>query len=183
MVIDGDGGGPSNAGQISANHQNDTEFAERVREAQDDGNDDTGQRERKDYLRKGAEAAGTENGGGIEEATVDRFEGGDERLHGKGKTVEHGGEHEAREGEGEPVAEQSLGDFSNGTVRAHGDEGIEAENGGREDERKGDDSLEQEFAAPIPESQPVSDRQPDEQQNRGDAGGETEREKKRLHVS
>lgn len=69
-VVDVDGDGAGDAGEIAANHENYAEFAEGVSEAEDNGGEQAGKRERQDYAEKSACGTGTENDGGVEEAAV-----------------------------------------------------------------------------------------------------------------
>ena len=81
VVVDGDGDGASGAGKISANHEDDAEFAESVGEGENDRGDYSGSRKRKNDLAKCAPRVCAEDAGGGEEFWVEAFESGDEWLN------------------------------------------------------------------------------------------------------
>ena len=81
VVVDGDGDGASGAGKISANHEDDAEFAESVSEGENDRGNYAGERKRKNDLAKRARRVCTEDARGGEEFWVEAFESGDEWLN------------------------------------------------------------------------------------------------------
>jgi len=102
-----------------------------VSEGENDGGDYAGERKRKNDLAKRAPRVCAEDARGGEEFWVEAFEEGDEWLYAERKAVEDAGDDEAAEGESERVAEEGEPEFAERSARAHGDEEIETEDGGR----------------------------------------------------
>jgi len=98
-----------------------------------------------------------EDARGGEEFWVEAFEEGDEWLYAERKAVEDAGDDEAAEGESERVAEEGEPEFAERSARAHGDEEIETEDGGRrrEEERR---RLRLEILAEFGKGEPVGER-------------------------
>ena len=181
-VVDIDGDRSGDSGKITADHQHDAEFAERVRKAEHQRSEKAGPREREDDAEKCAGAIRAEDGGGIEQASIERFKGSDERLHGKWQAVEHGGEHESGKGKGERMAEKQLPKFTKRAARTHSNERVKPEDGRREHEWQRDDGFEQKFSAPHAEGQTVRERKSEHKKKEGDSRGEAEREEECFDV-
>jgi len=145
MIVNGNGDGARGAGKISANHEDDAKFAERVGKRKDDSGDYAGERKRKNDLAERAHRIGTEDVGGGEKFWIEALEGCDEWLDAERKTVEHAGDDEAGESEGERVAEKCEPESAERTARSHGDEKIKAEDGWRKNERESYDGFDEEF--------------------------------------
>ena len=79
------------------------------------------------------------------------------------------------------MAEKSDPEFAERAARAHGDEEIETEDSGRENERESDDSFDEEFRSKIGKCQPIGERGREDKKNRGDEEGEAEGEEKFGH--
>src|SRR5437660_734120 len=181
-VVDVDGDRAGDAREIATDHEDDAEFAECVRKAEDQRGKNAGPGKRQDDASEGARAIRAEDSGGVEQAAIERFKGSDERLHGERKTIEHGGEHEPSEGKSERMAEERLPQFSKRSSRPHGYQRIETENGGRKHERKSDNGFDEEFPAPSAEGEAVSQRKREHLKKNGYSGGETQGEKQRFGV-
>lgn len=181
VIVDGDGDGARGTGKISANHEDNTEFAESVSEGQDDGGNYARQRKRKNDLAEGAPGICAEDAGRGKELWVEAPERGDEGLDAKWKAVENAGDDESGESERELVTEEGEPEFAERAARSHGDEEIKAENGGWENERESDDGFDEKFGAKFGEREPVGERSREEQKNRGDQEGEAEREEEFGH--
>src|ERR1700691_4590432 len=63
LVVDGNGEGAGGAGDVAADHEDDTEFTDRVREAESRGGDDGVRGERQEKRGKRGEGTGPEEGG------------------------------------------------------------------------------------------------------------------------
>ena len=181
VVVDGDGDGARGAGKISANHEDDAKFTERVGKRKNGGGDYTGKRKRKNDLAERAPSICTEDARGGEEFWIEAFEGGDEWLNAEWKTVENAGDDEAGESEGERATEEREPEFAERSARAHGDEKIKAEDGWRKNEREGYDGFDEEFCGKFGEGKPVGERRGEDEKNRGDKEREAEGEEEFGH--
>ena len=66
-------------------------------------------------------------------------------------------------------------------MRAQGDEQIETEDGGRQDERQGHQTFEEKLAAPAGAGNPIGQRRAEQQQYDGDATGKANGEPESFH--
>jgi len=181
MIVNGNGDGARGAGKISANHEDDAEFAEGVSESENDGGDYAGERKRKNDLAERTPWISTEDARGGEEFWIEAFKRGDERLDAERKAVENAGDDEAGESESERVTEESEPEFAERAARAHGDEEIEAEDGGRKDERESDDGFDKKLCSKLGEGEPVGERSGENEKNRGDEEGQAKGEEEFGH--
>src|ERR1700730_14220209 len=87
-VVNVDGDRACDSGKVAANHEDDAELAERVCKAEHQRREHAGPGKRKEHAEESARAIRAEDGGGVEQAAIERLKGSDERLHGEGKTVQ-----------------------------------------------------------------------------------------------
>ncbi len=178
LVEEGDGEGSCEAGDVTAEHEDDAELAECVGEGEYGGGEEGGFGERKDDAPEDGEWGCSEDGGGGGECGVYGLEGGDEGLDGEGQAVEHGAEDEAGEGEGEWVSEQGDDGAAECGGGAEADEEIEAEDRWRKDEWEGDGGLQEASGKGVAGGDEGGERCCEqEQEDRGERG-EAEREEK-----
>ena len=119
-----------------------------------------------------------ERRGGLEERPVDGRERGRERLDREREAVEDRGDEKPLEREGEPSAEEGLDGAADRSVRAEEEKDVEAEDGGGEDDRKGDDGLDERLPPGGREREPGGQRKAERDQNgrRGDRELQAEEE-------
>ena len=182
LVVEGDGEGAGGAGDVSAEHEDDAEFADGVGEGEDRRGDERGLRERESDSAEDAERRGAEGGGDFKQGGIDGAEAGDERLHGEGKRIENGADDEPGEGEGERMSEDADDEAAWSGERAERDEKIEAEDGGRQDKRERDDGLGERAERAVAGCDPPGDGQGDGEQQRGGSEREAQREPEGLRV-
>ena len=156
-VEEGDGEGAGVAGDVAAEHEDDAELADGVGKGEEGGGEQGALAERESEGAEDAPRAGAQAGGGFGVAPVDAGEAGDERLDGEGQAVDEGSGDEAGEAKGEGVAEEAREKAAGCGERAEADEEVEAEDGGWEDEREGDQSLDQGAGQAFAARQPPSD--------------------------
>ena len=147
MVVYGDGDGASGSGEIAADHKNDAELAERVGESENQRSEDAGKGKRKHDSPECAPRVRAEDARRGEEFWIEALKGGDQRLNAERKAIENAGDDEAGESESERMAEEREPEFAERASRAHGNEEIKTEDGRRQNERKSDDGLDEEFGA------------------------------------
>ena len=183
MVVDGDGNGAGGPGKISADHKDHAKFAQSVSESENDGRDYTGERKRKSDTTKSAPGTCAENARGGEKFGIETLERGDERLDTERKTVKNACEDKAGKGESECVTEKKEPELAKRAARAHGDEEIKTENGGRQYERKSDNGFDDKFGAEFGKGEPMGYGRGDDEQDRCDKKSEAEGEQEFLHRS
>src|SRR5580700_6366335 len=105
LIVDGDGKGACGAGDIAADHEDDTEFADRVREAEGRSSGEGAQGERQKNFAQDAQWPSAEQTRLFDEGRVDRVESGGERLHSERQAIDYGADDQTGEGEGERMAE------------------------------------------------------------------------------
>ena len=91
-------------------------------------------------------------------------------------SVRRGSKEEAGEAEGEGVAEEAGEEAAGGGERSEADEEVEAEDGGREDEREGDEGLDECAGDAVAAREPPGEGDGEEEQEEGGGGGELEGE-------
>src|SRR5579863_1852422 len=73
-------------------------------------------------------------------------------------------------------------ELAQGSMRAHGQKRVEAENRRRQNQREGNKSFEEKLSAPAREGKRVGDGSSDDEEDGANAKGQPERKKKRLRV-
>ncbi len=170
------------AGNVAADHEDDSEFSDGVGEAERGGGEDGALREREKDFAQDAEAVGAEEMSLFEEGGIDGVESGSEGLDGEGEAVDDGADDESGEGEGEGMAEEVGGGSSEGGAGAEEDEEVEAEDGGREQDGEGGDGFDEGAEARGGGGDPAGDGDGEDEQDRGGDGGEAEGEGEGLEV-
>ncbi len=170
------------AGDVAAEHEDDAELADCVGEGEEGGGEQGAVAERENEGAEDAPGAGAQAGGGFGVAPVDAGEAGDEGLDGEGEAVDEGSGDEAGEAKGEGVAEEAREEAAGCGERAEADQKIEAEDGGWEDEREGDQSLDKGAGEGVAARQPPGDGDREEQKEERGGEGELEGEDEGLRV-
>ncbi len=100
LVIDGDGEGSGDSGDVASDHEDDSELADGVGEGEDGGGEEGHARERERDAAEEGEWRGSEDLCDFECGAVYRSKCDDEGLNGEGQAVDHGADEQAPEGEG-----------------------------------------------------------------------------------
>ena len=79
------------------------------------------------------------------------------------------------------MTEESEPEFAERSTRAHGDEEIKTEDGGREDEWKSDNGFDEKFCAEFGKGEPVGKGRRKNEKNCGDEESEAEGEEEFGH--
>ena len=173
LIVKDDGKRARSAGNVAAEHEDDSKFADSVEKTEYDGSKQRAARERNQDAGDEAHRSGAEKTRGIDKSGVDRSKSGDERLHGEGKAVDDRSDDEAIEGKCERVAEQGGDAATKGGARTEQDEKKKAEHGRRQDHGQGGECLDRgEPSAPAQHNE-RRERHGDSEKNRGGEGGET----------
>ena len=182
LIVEDDGEGAGCAGNVSAEHKDDAELADGVKEAEDDGGEKGAARERDEDGRDKTKRSGAEKTRGVDKSGVDRGEAGDERLDGERKAVNDGADDESIERKCEGVAEEGGDVAANDGAGPEEDEKKEAQDGGRQDHGEGGEGLESGEPAAAAEDKQRRERDGDGEKNGGGDGCETKRESEGLPV-
>ena len=110
------------------------------------------------------------------------FERALKRLHHEGQRIEDGGDDQAAEGKGESVAGNVDPEATQKGRGAEDDEQVEAEHGGRQDERQRRDCLDGGLEARGRRGEPPGDGRPQDEQDDGGDERQMEREPERSEV-
>jgi hypothetical protein len=182
LIVEGDGEGAGGARDVSADHEDDAEFTDGVGKAEGRGGDEGVGGEWEQDAGEDAERAGSEELGLFDEGWLDGAKSCGEGLDGEGETVEDGADDEAGEGEGDGVAEEAGGVASKAGCGAEEDEEVEAEDGGRKQEREGGRGFDEGTPARAGGDDPPGDGYACQEQDERGGGGETEGEPEGLQV-
>ena len=166
LVVNGDGHGPGDAGEIPANHQHHAEFAKRVRKTQDGAGHDPVDRQRHDDAEERAPSRGAQRRGGFEEAG-DR-PGRTPTAIGctaNGRLYRIDARTSASNVKARPWPVHAVQARPRGLCDPMREQHVQSEDRGRQHQREGDDGFDQESSAPPGERQPVRDRQTDHEQD------------------
>ena len=174
LIEDGDGEGSGDAGDVAANHEDDSELADGVGEGEDGGGEKRHARKRQGDAAEDGPGRGSENLCDLDGGAVYGGKGDDQRLQGEGQAVDHGADQQPPESEGEGVADEGDEGSSESGCRAETDEEVEAEHGRREDQRESCDGLHNAATERVAAGDPRGQRGCQQEQAEGGEAGETQ---------
>ncbi len=140
--------------------------------AQHRGGEKTAPRQRHGHREKAVDGGGPQGGGGLQGPFPQGGEGILEGLDHKGQGIEDRAHHQPLEGEGQRMPAHGLQKPPDGPLGAQGDEEVEAQHRGGEDQGKRHQGLYQELEAEAAFGEPPGQGGAEKQEDRGGKPGE-----------
>ena len=176
VIENGDGEHLGLAWDVAADHHHHAEFAHRVGKAEHGRGEITGAGKGQDDQRKGLSKVEAEGISRFERAGADGGKAVAQRLDDEGQRIEHRADDQAREGEGEAASAPERGQPAARTGGAQKDEHIEPQNGWRQNERQGDQRVDDDRPARFRAGQPPGKGRADDHEDEGGDEGQREGE-------
>ena len=129
MFINFDRGDAGAVRDVAANHEDDAEFAECMRERQHDSRHEATRRHRHGDRDKGVDWRGPQAGRGLHGLFDWAFKGGLKRLDHEWERIDHRSDDQTRKGEAQRIASRLHPKSTKPAIRAHRNQQIEAEHG------------------------------------------------------
>ena len=150
-----------------------------MREAEARGGDETARAERQHDRAELVEAAGAQRGGRVQQTTRNALESALQRLHHEGHRVDDRPYHQGAETEGQAFARERFPGAPQRGIRREHQQQVEAEHGGRKNQRQCDQRLDQRGGTAVaprePPGQGRAQQQQDQRGYRGERDGQVDR--------
>src|SRR6516162_1546126 len=167
-IVNVNGNGSRDARQIAADHKDHAKFAKRMSEAENSCRDQPGPGEWKNDPKQCASTTGAKNRGCIEQPPIQRFERRKEWLHGEGQAVKERGDDKTWERERQGMPKRLLPNPAKKSAWTESNKSVEAKHRGWKHQRKRNNRFEKKFSPPGSKSEPISERERDDQKNARD---------------